>query len=95
MTSLRGDALARADAVLREHGKTFTWARRFLGQRHAERATRLYALCRHLDDLADEASDRGAAAVSLQAVRAELAAGTSDDPLACHMFLFKVPILTH
>ena len=81
MTSLRGDALARADAVLREHGKTFTWARRFLGQRHAERATRLYALCRHLDDLADEASDRGAAAVSLQAVRAELAAGTSDDPL--------------
>lgn len=81
MSAPQGDALARADAVLREHGKTFTWARRFLGRRHAERATRLYALCRRLDDLADEAADRDVAATSLQAIRAELEAGKSGDPL--------------
>lgn len=81
MTAASGDILARADAVLREHGRTFTWARRFLGRRHAERATRLYALCRHLDDLADEATDEDAAAADLRRVRGELAAGCSEDPL--------------
>lgn len=81
MTTSAAGALACADAVLREHGKTFAWARRFLGQRHAERATLLYALCRHLDDLADEAPDRASATRNLQAVRAELAAARSDTPL--------------
>ena len=81
MTASSGDSLARADAVLREHGKTFTWARRFLGRRHAERATWLYALCRHLDDTADDAKDPGVAAEDLRQVRAELAAGRSSDPL--------------
>ncbi|MEY2979795.1 MAG: hypothetical protein RL562_22 [Planctomycetota bacterium] len=77
MTAAAGDALARADAVLRQHGKTFTWARRFLGARHAERATRLYAFCRSLDDLADEGGDPVAAARALTAVRASLeGAGT-------------------
>ena len=81
MTASSGDSLARADAVLREHGKTFTWARRFLGRRHAERATWLYALCRHLDDTADDAKDPGVAAEDLRQVRAELATGRSNDPL--------------
>ena len=47
-------SLEDADRVLRENGKTFAWARRFLGRRHAERSTRLYAFCRYLDDVADE-----------------------------------------
>ncbi|MGC6487273.1 MAG: phytoene/squalene synthase family protein, partial [Planctomycetota bacterium] len=72
--------LADADAVLREHGRTFTWARRFLGRRHAERATHLYAFCRYLDDVADEGEDREAAARALDAVREDLARGRSDDP---------------
>ncbi|MEC7725887.1 MAG: squalene/phytoene synthase family protein, partial [Planctomycetota bacterium] len=78
MTTSAAGALACADAVLREHGKTFAWARRFLGRRHAARATLLYALCRHLDDLADEAPDRASATASLAAVRAALAAGRPD-----------------
>jgi len=81
MSAMGSDALARADAVLRQHGKTFAWARRFLGKRHAERATALYALCRHLDDLADEAEDGVAAAASLTALRSQLTSGRSRDPL--------------
>lgn len=45
-----------AQKVLREHGRTFSWASAFLGRRASILATRLYALCRHLDDLADEPS---------------------------------------
>lgn len=80
MTAQGGDALARADAVLRQHGKTFAWARRFLGERHARRATELYAFCRYLDDVADEGDDPAAAARALQQVRRDLDRGASDDP---------------
>ena len=71
---------ADADAVLREHGRTFTWARRFLGRRQAARATHLYAFCRYLDDVADEGYDRRAASRALESVRADLVAGRSEDP---------------
>lgn len=43
-----------AEATLSSKGRTFHWARRFLTAEHAQRATRLYSLCRQLDDLADE-----------------------------------------
>jgi len=80
MSAAGRDRLADADAVLREHGRTFTWARRFLGRRHAARATHLYAFCRYLDDVADEGDDPDAAGRALDAVRADLAAGRSADP---------------
>ncbi len=80
MTARGGDALARADAVLRKHGKTFAWARRFLGARHARRATQLYAFCRYLDDVADEGGDSAAAEAALLSVRGDLERGASDDP---------------
>lgn len=47
-----------AQKILREHGRTFSWASAFLGRRASSLATRLYALCRHLDDLADEPSPK-------------------------------------
>ena len=50
------EALAAADAALASKGRSFHWARRLLGQNHADRATRLYGFCRHLDDLADEST---------------------------------------
>jgi phytoene synthase len=81
MTAADGDALAHADAVLRKHGKTFTWARRFLGARHAARATRLYAFCRYLDDLADEGDEPAAAARALARVQQGLSGNGSDDPI--------------
>lgn len=43
-----------ADNVLANKGRSFHWARRLLGKMHSERATRLYRLCRYIDDLGDE-----------------------------------------
>ena len=42
------------DRLLARHGKSFHWARYFLGKEVAERATHLYAFCRYLDDIADD-----------------------------------------
>jgi 15-cis-phytoene synthase len=43
-----------AESVLANKGKSFYWARHLLGKIHADRATRLYRLCRYIDDLGDE-----------------------------------------
>jgi phytoene synthase len=45
---------ASAEIALAAKGRTFHWARRFLPPEQARRATRLYGICRQLDDLADE-----------------------------------------
>ena len=42
------------DKLLARHGKSFHWARYFLGKEVAEQATQLYAFCRYLDDIADD-----------------------------------------
>ena len=42
------------DRLLARHGKSFHWARYFLGKEVAEQATQLYAFCRYLDDIADD-----------------------------------------
>ena len=42
------------DRLLERHGKSFHWARYFLGKGAAKKATRLYAFCRYLDDIADD-----------------------------------------
>lgn len=49
------DMVATANATLAQRGRSFHWARYWMGATHAANATRLYAFCRHLDDLADEA----------------------------------------
>ena len=41
------------DESLAQNGRTFHWARRFLGHNHGADAAQLYAFCRLLDDLAD------------------------------------------
>ena len=41
------------DQALAQNGRTFHWARHFLGKQHGANAARLYAFCRLLDDLAD------------------------------------------
>lgn len=40
--------------TLASQGKTFYWASLFLGKQTARQAASLYALCRHLDDTADD-----------------------------------------
>lgn len=76
--SARARSAPTASAVLRHHSRSFYLASRLLGRRHAARAARLYAFCRHVDDLADSAASRGHAASELAALRNALETGQAD-----------------
>ena len=71
-----------AKAVLKKHGRSFHFASHLLGKRHGERAARLYALCRAIDDLADEASDPSRADDRLASLSDAIAMGDHADPIA-------------
>ena len=45
--------VAEAETALAVNGRTFHWARRFLGAHQGHNAATLYSLCRLLDDMAD------------------------------------------
>ena len=47
------DFSIHANHALESYGKSFHWARYFLGSKTAKNATLLYVFCRYLDDLAD------------------------------------------
>ena len=70
---------AKAEETLVSNGRSFYWARYFLGEPHASRATRLYAFCRHLDDLADEASSCESARENLLAAQSAVRSGITSD----------------
>lgn len=72
---------AAAEATLARQGRSFYWARRLLGATHADRATRLYAFCRRLDDLVDEATSPEEARRALAAADRAIADGRTDDPV--------------
>jgi 15-cis-phytoene synthase len=74
-------ALRAADAALTSKGRSFHWARRLLGPVHAARATRLYGICRHIDDLADEGDTPHQARQALAAFSRGLRSGVSSDPI--------------
>ena len=72
-------ALGAAQAVLASKGRSFYWASKLLGKRHAERATRLYGFCRYVDDLADEATSPAAAHLALAQVNEAICSGVTQD----------------
>lgn len=78
-TLSHSEAAEHADTVLSNKGRSFHWARHLLGKKHAERATRLYAFCRYLDDLADEASCTSVARAKIESAREEILCGRSLD----------------
>ena len=49
-----------ANKLLSAYGKSFHWARYFLGKEAGLQATQLYAFCRYLDDIADQPDNLGA-----------------------------------
>ena len=81
-----------ARAVLRRHGRTFFLASHLLGTVHASRAATLYAFCRHVDDLADEASNAESARKALAAVSRTLIDGRSDDPRTAALLALQTEI---
>ena len=72
----------RARAILRSHGRSFHFASRLLAARHASRAARLYAFCRHVDDLADETAAPTRAEAELSDLRRQLVTGHASHPIA-------------
>lgn len=70
-----------ADTVLASKGRSFHWARYFLGTTHSTRATRLYRFCRYIDDMADEGDSGLSAQQALSVVAASIRCGHSDDPI--------------
>ena len=81
---LKGDAplgdvmttttITAAEASLKANGRTFHWARRFLGDSMGHPAAQLYQFCRLLDDLAD--GDLPDGAQRLKALHDHLKKGT-------------------
>ena len=78
---ISNEALEAAGAVLAMKGRSFHWARRLMRKTHAARATRLYALCRYLDDLSDEATSQAEARVALAAARQAIETGNTTNPV--------------
>lgn len=72
--------LEPAVAVLARHGSSFHFASHLLCTHYGERAARLYAFCRRVDDLADESSDPQAGARALDALEAALHSGAGGPP---------------
>lgn len=70
-----------ADQLLKNKGRSFHWARRLLGSEHSARATRLYSLCRYLDDLADESLLIEQSRLTLATIKCSVLDGRSDDPV--------------
>ncbi|MFT6698194.1 MAG: phytoene synthase, partial [Polaromonas sp.] len=70
-------SMASAESVLAAKGRSFHWARHLLGTLHAQRATRLYHLCRYIDDLADEGDSTALAQQALSEAAASIRDGYS------------------
>jgi 15-cis-phytoene synthase len=68
------------DELLATKGKSFYWARFFLVKKYAIRATRLYAFCRVLDDIADDPPVNTDPRVLLTNISRDLRNSSSDDP---------------
>ena len=89
VTTTHSETMTAGNA-LAVYGKSFHWARRFLGQHMGMKAERLYQFCRVLDDMADGDIEHGPK--RLHRIRKDLlTAGAASDPLLTHFqpFLTK------
>ena len=76
-----------SEESLAVNGRSFHWARRFLGQRMGHDAARLYAFCRVLDDMAD--GDIAGGPARLEVIRADLVSGRpGNDPALARFYGF-------
>ena len=60
------------DSKLKKHASTFYFASQFLTAQQLDTAAGLYAICREIDDIADQASHLDAARSRLLALRRAL-----------------------
>ncbi|MCB9791924.1 MAG: phytoene/squalene synthase family protein [Alphaproteobacteria bacterium] len=81
MPSLPPALVAECREVLAQHAKTFRFAALFLPTEARDEAAVLYAFCRLVDDLADEAPDRAQAHAALGQLSEELEGRAPPRPL--------------
>jgi phytoene synthase len=67
--------------LLKKHGKTFNFARLFLGSETGLAAARLYRFCRIVDDIADESPDPEIAKVKLSELKESITQNTTGHPV--------------
>lgn len=67
--------------LLKKHGKTFNFARLFLGSKTGVAAARLYRFCRIVDDIADESPDPDIAKVKLNELKESIAQNAANHPV--------------
>ncbi len=77
----RAQVIEESRAVLARHARTFNLAGRFLGPTRRDEAAVVYAFCRLVDDLVDEAVDIERGATALAGVEAELRGEAEPRPL--------------
>ncbi len=75
------DVVAHSVDVLDQHAKSFRWASRLLPRDTRDDAAVVYALCRLIDDLADETDDPTEAALNLSELQDELEERSAPRPL--------------
>lgn len=75
------DIVRQSQAVLSTHARSFRWAQKFLPAEGRDDAAVVYAFCRLVDDLADEAADETVANVELNLVLDELDGRRDPRPL--------------
>ncbi len=75
------DVVAHSTRVLAEKSRSFRWASYFLARPRRRDAAVLYAVCRLIDDIADETDDDGRARRALDRLRDELAGRRRPGPL--------------
>jgi len=79
--SERAQVIAESREVLAQHARTFALAGRFLGPARRDEAAVVYAFCRLVDDLVDEATDLASGSAALAQVEAELQGHAPARPL--------------
>lgn len=67
--------------LLKRHGKSFNFARLFLGPETGLAAARLYRFCRIVDDIADETSDKEQAKTQLKHLHDAISQNKIEHPL--------------
>lgn len=76
--------------ILQRNGRSFHFASLFLSQEHRQKAADLYAFCRHVDDVADEALDKGKAKAELEDIKRTLSQTGPKPYHAAHDLLVAV-----
>ncbi len=79
-----------ANEVLKRNGKSFYFASLALDREQVERCARLYAFCRYVDDLADEADDKQDAHRRLLRVIDDLQARRSSDVVVADFLALSI-----